>query len=279
MNFLVVTFREIEILREPELREIIGSNPEIIEEGLRVLRTEFPTDSGPIDLLCVDGEKRLTVVELKLKEDDIALMQALRYYDWVFSNRDRIREMLHGEDIDSRKEPKIVLIAKSFSDTLRSSAKYVKPRVDLFEYKYLESTKTGEKGPWLNPIPVEEPEVPPEPLPTVKEHIEYITNENVRETCKRIVKKIKEMSEGISIKPTKYYLSVFFRGKRMAVIEPKRSYFYVYLTKESEWTDQTRIEKEEQFIEIFDKIKSFFIELGGQPLVKTVEESEIQKKS
>ena len=273
---MTVTFKEIEIEREPELREMIRRNPEIIEEGLKVIRTEFPTDSGPIDLLCVDGEKRLTVIELKLKEDDIALMQALRYYDWVFSNRDRIREMIHGEDIDSEKEPKIVLIAKSFSETLRSSAKYVKPRADLFEYKYLENSKTSEKGLWLNPIPVEEPEVPPEPLPTVEEHIEYITNEKVRENCRRVLGKIEEMGEGISIRPTKSYLSVFFKGKRMATIEPKRSYFYVYLTKESEWTDQTRIEKEEHFTEIFDKIKSFFIELGGRPSIRNAEESKTQ---
>jgi len=192
-------------------------------------------------------------------------MQSLRYYDWVFSNRDRVKEILHNEDIDVKKEPKIILIAKSFSDTLKKSVKYVKPRVDLFEYKYLESSKTGERGLWLNPIPIEEPEVPPEPLPTIEDHIGYITNEKVREICKELVNKLKEMSDDIIVKPTKYYISVFFKGKRLSVIEPKRSYFYVYLTKESEWTDQTRVEKEGDFDEIFKKIESFFRELGGKP--------------
>ena len=84
---------EIKIERESELRAMLGNNPSVIEEGLTVLKQEYPTESGPIDLLCSDNEGRLCVVELKLDQDDNMLLQALRYYDWAYSNRDRIGEI------------------------------------------------------------------------------------------------------------------------------------------------------------------------------------------
>lgn len=257
-------FQEIDIEREPELREMLASDPEIIEKGLTVLKQEYPTESGPIDLLCADDEGRLCVVELKVDQDDTMLLQALRYYDWVYTNRDRIKEMFKEKTIDSNKEPKVILIARDFSETLVKSAKYITPRIDLYSYKYLQSSKTNEKGLLLIPVTVEEPERPPEPLPRVEDYINYITELGTKETFKKFLNKLQSMGEGIRLNPTKYFLSVFFRGKRMAVIETRRSFFNVYLTRESEWTDKTKVEKEEDFGEIYLKIESLFKELGGE---------------
>jgi hypothetical protein len=71
------------------------------------------------------------------------------------------------------------------------------------------------------------------------------------------------MGEGVRFNPTKYFLSVFFSGKRMAVIETRHSFFNEYLTKTSERTDYTKVEKEEDFREIYLKIENFHQELGG----------------
>ena len=264
-------FQEIKIERESELRSMLGNNPNIIENGLVVLKQEFSTESGLIDLLCADSEGRLCIIELKLGQDDNMLLQALRYYDWVYSNRDRIREMFKGTKIDSNKEPKIILIARDFSETLIKSVKYVSPRVDLYSYKYLQSLKSGEKGLLLIPITVEEPEAPPEPPPTLEDHINYVTDPKVNDVLKKFLDKLRSMGEGVRLNPTKYFISVFFRGKRMAVIETRRSFFNVYLTRESEWTDKTRVEKEEDFKDIYLKIENFFKELGGQLKASEVE--------
>jgi hypothetical protein len=256
--------QEITIEEEFQLREMLASNPEAIEKDFIVLKQEFPTESGPIDLLCVDNEGRLCVVELKLGQDDTMLLQALRYYDWVYANRDRIKEMFKDKNIDADKEPKIVLIARDFSETLVKSAKYIVPRIDIYGYKYLESAKTKEKGLWLNSITVEEPEAPPEPLPTVDDYINYVTEPKAKDAFQKFLSRLQKMGEGVRLNPTKYYLSVFFRGKRIAAIQTRRSFFYVYLTKASDWTDETQVEKEEDFGEIYQKIEGFFKELGGE---------------
>jgi len=255
-------FKEIKIERESDLRAMLANNPNAIEEGLGVLKQEYPTESGPVDLLCVDYEGRLCIGEIKLGEDNIMLLQALRYYDWVYSNRDRIDEMFRNNRIDISKEPKIILIARDFSETLIKSAKYVEPRVDLYTYKYLQTSTTGERGLLLIPVTVEEPEAPPEPFPTLEDYKNHVTDPDVNKILEEFLGKLQNMSEGIRLNPTKNFISVYYLGKRMSVIQTRRTFFNVYLTRGSEWTDKTRIEKEEDYRGIYLKIGNFHKELS-----------------
>jgi RecB family endonuclease NucS len=39
---------------EAHLQELLASKPWVLEEGLTLIRREFPTDIGPVDLLCAD---------------------------------------------------------------------------------------------------------------------------------------------------------------------------------------------------------------------------------
>jgi RecB family endonuclease NucS len=64
---------------EKELHQIIRDELDALEEGLRLLKPEFPTGKGMIDLLCVDSGGRLVIVEVKLHQDENVLFQGLRY--------------------------------------------------------------------------------------------------------------------------------------------------------------------------------------------------------
>ena len=37
---------------ESHLQELLAASPEVLEEGLELIRREYPTDIGPVDLLC-----------------------------------------------------------------------------------------------------------------------------------------------------------------------------------------------------------------------------------
>lgn len=43
---------------EAHLQELLAGNPGVLEDGLRLVRREYPTDIGPVDLLCrgLDGQ-------------------------------------------------------------------------------------------------------------------------------------------------------------------------------------------------------------------------------
>jgi RecB family endonuclease NucS len=53
---------------EAHLQELLAAHPEVLAEGLRLVRREYPTDIGPVDLLCRDSEGRVVAVEIKRVE-------------------------------------------------------------------------------------------------------------------------------------------------------------------------------------------------------------------
>ena len=50
---------------ERELQELLADAPGWCGEGFRLVRREWPTDIGPVDLMCRDGEDEWVAVEIK----------------------------------------------------------------------------------------------------------------------------------------------------------------------------------------------------------------------
>ena len=55
---------------ERDLQEALAAQPEALEEGLRLVRREWPTDVGPVDLMCRDEDGGWVAVEIKRVGDD-----------------------------------------------------------------------------------------------------------------------------------------------------------------------------------------------------------------
>ena len=53
----------------------------MLEEGLVLIRREYPTDIGPVDLLCVDAESQKVAVEVKRRGDIDGVEQLARYLE------------------------------------------------------------------------------------------------------------------------------------------------------------------------------------------------------
>src|SRR5438874_4191987 len=49
---------------ERDLQEALAAQPEAAEEGLRLVRREWPTEIGPVDLMCRDAEGEWVAVEI-----------------------------------------------------------------------------------------------------------------------------------------------------------------------------------------------------------------------
>ena len=49
---------------EKQLQEELAAQPEVLEPGLRLVRREWPTDVGPVDLMCRDAEGSWVAVEI-----------------------------------------------------------------------------------------------------------------------------------------------------------------------------------------------------------------------
>jgi endonuclease len=68
---------------ERELQELLAGAPGWCGEGLRLIRREWPTDIGPVDLMCKDGEDRWIAVEIKRIATIDAVEQLSRYLERI----------------------------------------------------------------------------------------------------------------------------------------------------------------------------------------------------
>ena len=64
---------------ERELQELLAGAPEWCGEGLRLVRREWPTDIGPVDLMCLDSGDEYVAVEIKRVATIDAVEQLTRY--------------------------------------------------------------------------------------------------------------------------------------------------------------------------------------------------------
>ena len=68
---------------ERHLQEELAAQPEALGEPLRLVRREWPTDIGPVDLMCRDEEGRWVAVEIKRVGTIDAVEQLGRYLERI----------------------------------------------------------------------------------------------------------------------------------------------------------------------------------------------------
>ncbi len=71
---------------EKHLQELLADHPATLSEGLTLVRREFPTAIGPVDLMCRDAQGRSVAVEIKRRGEIDGVEQLTRYLELL--NRD-----------------------------------------------------------------------------------------------------------------------------------------------------------------------------------------------
>ena len=71
---------------ELELQRLLAERPETFGEGMSLIRREYPTPIGPVDLLCRDGAGDTVAIEVKRRGEIDGVEQLTRYLE--FLNRD-----------------------------------------------------------------------------------------------------------------------------------------------------------------------------------------------
>jgi RecB family endonuclease NucS len=66
---------------EAHLQELLAASPHAIEEGLTLVRREYPTAIGPIDLVCRDTSDTVVAVEVKRRGEIDGVEQLTRYIE------------------------------------------------------------------------------------------------------------------------------------------------------------------------------------------------------
>ena len=95
---------------ERDLQEALAAAPEALVAGMRLVRREYPTPVGPVDLLCVDSDGYLAV-EVKRVGTIDAVEQLSRYLEYI--RADRGLEACRGTLVAETMKPQARTLATS----------------------------------------------------------------------------------------------------------------------------------------------------------------------
>ncbi len=95
---------------EAHLQELLAANCTKLAEGLRLVRREYPTDIGPVDLLCRDADGFAIAVEIKRRGEIDGVEQLTRYLE--FLNRDPMLRPVRGMFVAQQIKPQAKVLAR-----------------------------------------------------------------------------------------------------------------------------------------------------------------------
>jgi RecB family endonuclease NucS len=96
---------------ERDLQEALGAAPEVLGEPLALVRREWQTEIGPVDLMCRDDAGGWVAVEVKRVGTIEAVEQLTRYLDFI--RRDPAKSGCRGILVAERLKPQAVALAES----------------------------------------------------------------------------------------------------------------------------------------------------------------------
>ncbi len=79
---------------EAHLQELLAEQVQLLGDGWRLIRREYPTPIGPVDIMCRDDSGEHVAVEIKRRGEIDGVEQLTRYLELL--NRDPLLAPVHG---------------------------------------------------------------------------------------------------------------------------------------------------------------------------------------
>lgn len=116
---------------EAHLQELLAASPHVLGDGMILVRREYPTDIGPVDLLCRDADGSVVAVEVKRRGEIDGVEQLTRYIERL--------------SLDSTLTPlKGMFVAQVVSPNARRLAESRGFKVVAVDYEELKGTKVAD---------------------------------------------------------------------------------------------------------------------------------------
>ena len=100
---------------EAHLQALLAEHPHTVEPGLTLIRREYPTDIGPVDLLCRDETGVAVAIEVKRRGDIDGVEQLARYLERL--DRDPLLRPVRGVFVAQQIKPQARVLAEARSIT------------------------------------------------------------------------------------------------------------------------------------------------------------------
>jgi predicted transport protein len=179
--------KQVTFPKEKELQKLFEGNLSALL-GVRYVASEFSTGDrqrGRIDTLGLDQDNAPTIVEYKKTSKDNVINQGLFYLDWLVDHKGDFtlaaQEALGSNVEINWSNPRLILVAESFSDYDKYAVNRIGANIELWVYRlydksfvYLEpifaAVTTKQKKKVESPVDGEDTGVD-EPIYTVEDHL------------------------------------------------------------------------------------------------------------
>jgi len=94
---------------EAHLQQLLAAHPDTLDDGLQLVRREYPTDIGPVDLLCRDDQGNYIAVEIKRRGEIDGVEQLRRYIERL--DRDPLLRPVRGIFAAQKVKPQARVLA------------------------------------------------------------------------------------------------------------------------------------------------------------------------
>jgi len=94
---------------EAHLQQLLAAHPDTLDDGLQLVRREYPTDIGPVDLLCRDEGGNYIAVEIKRRGEIDGVEQLRRYIERL--DRDPMLRPVRGIFAAQKVKPQARVLA------------------------------------------------------------------------------------------------------------------------------------------------------------------------
>jgi endonuclease len=94
---------------EAHLQELLAADPTRVGDGFVLVRREYPTDIGPVDLLCRDADGQAVAVEVKRRGEIDGVEQLTRYLERL--ERDPLLRPVRGVFVAQEIKPQAKVLA------------------------------------------------------------------------------------------------------------------------------------------------------------------------
>ena len=98
---------------EAHIQELLANDPTSIANGYKLVRREYPTSIGPVDLLCRDEDDGVVAIEVKRRGEIDGVEQLSRYLE--FLNQDPRLAPVRGVFVAQEIKPQAKVLASERS--------------------------------------------------------------------------------------------------------------------------------------------------------------------
>lgn len=225
--------KPIEFSDERALHAFISKNPDVIENGFKIIKNEARLDGlDRADILGLDVNDTMSVIELKANMAGLEdLMQLIGYVNYILDDPYFVYSRFAGlnktlKSFNPMEDLRPILVAPYFSDKLLRFKNILTVNIELIQYQAFD-LGNGKVGLAFSPIQELSDSTTTtfvKPTKTVEEHLARIEDPDVLAATNELIDKMREL-EGVQVSATQSYikLSIYDKYNLVSIYTYKQS--------------------------------------------------------